>query len=54
MRQLRAAPVCLPYGVAYRLSGIFDYEPGSDVSELPPLRTVTAQELSLSSIKVAF
>ena len=36
------------------LAGIFKYEPGTDVSELPPLRTYTDQELSLSGVDVAF
>jgi len=36
------------------LAGIFKYEPGMNVSELPPLRTVTDQELSLSSVEVTF
>ncbi|MBA7702640.1 hypothetical protein ES703_111409 [subsurface metagenome] len=37
-----------------KLAGIFKYEPGMDVNELPPLRTVTDQELSLSGVEVAF
>ena len=36
------------------LAGIFKYEPGMDVSELPPLRTITDQELSISGVEVAF
>lgn len=36
------------------LAGIFKYEPGMEVSELPPLRTITDQELSISGVEVAF
>ena len=36
------------------LAGIFKYEPGMDVGELPPLRTVTDQELNLSGVEVVF
>jgi formate dehydrogenase subunit beta len=36
------------------LAHVFKYEPGMEVSELPPLRTVTDQELSLSGVEVAF
>ena len=36
------------------LASIFKYEPGMEVSELPPLRTITDGELSLSSVEVAF
>ncbi len=36
------------------LAGIFKYEPGMKVDELPPLRTVTDQELSISGVEVAF
>ena len=36
------------------LAGIFHYEPGEDVSQLPPLRTVTDHELSISGVEVAF
>ena len=37
-----------------KLSGIFNYEPGMDVTALPPLRTVTDQELSLTGVEVSF
>ena len=37
-----------------KLAGIFKYEPGMDVNELPPLRTITDQELSLTAVEVAF
>ena len=37
-----------------KLGDIFKYEPGMDVNKLPPLRTVTDQELSLSAVEVAF
>jgi len=36
------------------LAGIFKYEPGANVSELPPLRTITDQELSISGVEIAF
>jgi len=36
------------------LTGIFNYEPGMDVEQLPPLRTVTDEELSLSGVEIAF
>jgi len=36
------------------LAGIFKYEPGMDVGELPPLRTVTDQELNVDEVEVAF
>jgi formate dehydrogenase subunit beta len=37
-----------------KIDAIFKYEPGMDVTKLPPLRTVTEQELSLSGIDIAF
>jgi len=36
------------------LAGIFKYEPGMEVSELPPLRTITDQELSLTGVEITF
>ena len=36
------------------LASIFRYEPGVDVNELPPLRTVTDQESSLAGVEVTF
>jgi formate dehydrogenase subunit beta len=36
------------------LARIFKYEPGMEVSERPPLRTITDQELGISSVEVAF
>jgi formate dehydrogenase subunit beta len=36
-----------------KIGAIFQYEPGMDVSEPPPLRTVTDKELSLSGVQVA-
>jgi hypothetical protein len=36
------------------LSAIFKYEPGIEVSTLPPLRTVTDEELSISEVELAF
>ena len=44
----------LIFMLSRELAGIFHYEPGSDVNELPPLRTVTDQELSLSDVEVTF
>ncbi len=35
------------------LAVVYKYEPGVDVSELPPLMTVTDQELSISGVEVA-
>ncbi|GAI46633.1 unnamed protein product [marine sediment metagenome] len=37
-----------------KLASIFKYEPGMDVSELPPLRTITDRELSLTGVEVSF
>jgi formate dehydrogenase subunit beta len=37
-----------------KVDAIFKYEPGMDVTKLPPLRTVTDQELGLSSVEVVF
>jgi formate dehydrogenase subunit beta len=36
-----------------KIGAIFKYEPGMDVTKLPPLRTVTNQELSLEGVEVA-
>jgi len=44
----------LIFMLSKELTGIFNYEPGMDVSQLPPLRTVTDEELSLSGVEVAF
>lgn len=44
----------LIFMLSKKLTGIFQYEPGMDVSALPPLRTVTDQELSLTGVEVAF
>jgi len=35
-----------------KIGAIFNYEPGMDATKLPPLRTVTDQELSLSGVEV--
>ena len=35
------------------LASIFKYEPGVDVSELPPLKTVTDEELTISSVELS-
>ena len=44
----------LTFLLSKKLGRIFNYEPGTDVSQLPPLRTVTDQELSLSGVEVSF
>jgi len=36
-----------------KLTGIFKYEPGMDIGTLPPLRTVTDQELNLPSVEIS-
>ena len=37
-----------------KVSDIFKYEPGMNVNELPPLRTFTDQELTLSGVNIDF
>jgi formate dehydrogenase subunit beta len=37
-----------------KVGAIFKYEPGMDATELPPLRTITDQELSLEGVEVSF
>jgi hypothetical protein len=37
-----------------KLGTVFKYEPGLDATELPPLRTATDQEVSISGIEVDF
>lgn len=37
-----------------KIGAIFKYEPGLDATVLPPLRTVTDQELSVSGVEVVF
>ena len=37
-----------------KIGATFKYEPGMDASQLPPLRTVTDQELSVSGVEIAF
>ena len=37
-----------------KIGDIFNYEPGTDVTKMPPLRTVTDQELSVEGVEVAF
>ena len=54
-----ACPMELPLSrliflLSKKIGAIFKYEPGMDVTELPPLRTITDQELSLSDVEVAF
>jgi len=54
-----ACPMELPlslliFMLSRELAGIFKYEPGFDISALPPLRTVTDEELSISGVELAF
>jgi len=54
-----ACPMELPLSrliflLSKKIGAIFKYEPGTDATEMPPLRTVTDQELSLSDVEVAF
>jgi formate dehydrogenase subunit beta len=54
-----ACPMELPLSrliflLSKKIGAIFNYEPGMDATEMPPLRTVTDQELSLSDVEVAF
>jgi formate dehydrogenase subunit beta len=44
---------CLIFLLSKKIGAIFKHEPGMDAS-LPPLRTVTDQELSTSGVEVAF
>ncbi|MBN1160488.1 MAG: Coenzyme F420 hydrogenase/dehydrogenase, beta subunit C-terminal domain [Dehalococcoidales bacterium] len=37
-----------------KMSDIFKYEPGMDVTKLPPLRTTTDQELKLTGVDISF
>jgi len=37
-----------------KVDAVFKYEPGMDVSKLPPLRTITDQELGIDSVEIAF
>jgi hypothetical protein len=37
-----------------KLADIFKYEPGMDVSALPPCRIVTDEELSVSGVELVF
>jgi formate dehydrogenase subunit beta len=43
----------LIFMLSKKLGHIFNYEPGADVSQLPPLRTVTDEELKLSDVEIA-
>ena len=36
------------------LYDIFKYEPGTDVNQLPPLQSVTEEELNISGVEVSF
>ena len=54
-----ACPMELPLSLLIfmlnrELAGIFKYEPGMDVSALPPLRTVTDAELTVEGVELAF
>jgi formate dehydrogenase subunit beta len=54
-----ACPVNIPltlltFMLNKELSSIFKYEPGFNLDEMPPLRTVTDQELSLSGVDITF
>ena len=44
----------LIFMLSKKLAGIFKYEPGTDVAALPPLRTVTDEELSVEAIELVF
>jgi len=37
-----------------KIGDIFNYEPGMDITKMPPLRTVTDQELSQEGVEVSF
>ena len=37
-----------------KLDSIFNYEPGMDVTKLPPLRTSTDQELALTGVNISY
>lgn len=52
-----ACPMELPLSLLIfllnrELAGIFNYEPGMDVEALPPLRTVTDEELTISGVEL--
>jgi formate dehydrogenase (coenzyme F420) beta subunit len=54
-----ACPMELPlsrliFMLSKKLGSIFKYEPGVDINELPPLRRITDQELSLSGVEINF
>jgi formate dehydrogenase subunit beta len=54
-----ACPMELPLSrliflLSKKIGAIFKYEPGMDLTQLPPLRTVTDQELSLSGVQLNF
>ena len=44
----------LIFMLSKKVDAVFKYEPGMDVSKLPPLRTVTDEELSIGSVEVVF
>ena len=54
-----ACPMELPLSrliflLSKKIGAIFNYEPGMDATELPPLRTVTDQEMSQEGVEVTF
>jgi formate dehydrogenase subunit beta len=44
----------LIFMLSKEIDAVFKYEPGVDVTKLPPLRTVTDEESSVSSVEFAF
>jgi hypothetical protein len=44
----------LIFMLSKELGAIFNYEPGMDVSVLPPLRTITDAELAVEGVELAF
>ena len=44
----------LTFMLAKELSSVFQYEPGMDVSALPPLRTITDAELAIEGVELTF
>ncbi len=54
-----ACPMDIPISrliflLSKKIGDIFKYEPGMDVTKMPPLRTVTDQELSIEGVEVSF
>jgi len=44
----------LTFLLSKKIGAIFHHEPGMDVTKMPPLRTVTDQELTRESVEIAF